>query len=355
MEIEKEVNKQFKVFHKQIDMFDYQKKSLPNGRCFSFEIPNSHMSTGIRKFFVAELDSFWFWYKNVFRESRHFYEIIQEGLPCRLYFDLEFYKADNPDLKEEKALSEFLQFVSSMIKEFYQIDITEKSFLLLDSTTDLKFSVHAIVHFPNNFLFPNNISMKEFIAKLIERMSETGIGIVKKENQETFICDPSVYTKNRNFRIFLSSKFNKNAIFKYRKGCKFYGAAQTSKPISSDSAGIKFHAENFDSGIPPSPLPELDEYVREFNSQYSRNVEIRSWNLLRVYSTKSLRVQYQLNNCKYCLRIQREHVSNNVYWTCHLDREWMYQKCFDYDCRNFISDFFPLPSELMEQIKPKLG
>uniref|UniRef100_A0A914ZE04 DNA-directed primase/polymerase protein n=1 Tax=Panagrolaimus superbus TaxID=310955 RepID=A0A914ZE04_9BILA len=395
MDIEKEVSQQYKVFHKQVDMFDYQKKSLPKGRCFSFEMPNPYMTMGRRKFFVAELDAFWFWYRNVYRLPRHFYEIIQEGLPCRLYFDLEFKKADNPDLNEDKALSEFLQFVCSLINETYHIEVTEKSFLLLDSTTDQKFSVHATCHFPNNYLFPNNVAMREFIAKLTERMSETGNGIVKKESEETFICDPAVYTKNRSFRILLSSKCNKDVIFKYRKDCKFYDelpnereiffdslivppdfskspllnvvenkgrvlkrnrilhtVAQASRPISDFAETLDI--QTLDAGVPPSPLPELDEFVREFNTQYNPAVEIRSWTLLRVNSTNSLRVQYQLNNCRYCLRISREHVSNNVYWTCHLDREWMYQKCFDYDCRDFMSNFFPLPSALMEQIKPKL-
>uniref|UniRef100_A0AC35G1M8 DNA-directed primase/polymerase protein n=1 Tax=Panagrolaimus sp. PS1159 TaxID=55785 RepID=A0AC35G1M8_9BILA len=396
MEIEREVSNQFKVFHKQVDMFDYQKKSLPNGRCFSFEMPNPYMTMGRRKFFVAELDSFWFWYRNLYRLPRHFYEIIQEGLPCRLYFDLEFNKSDNPDLKENEILSKFLQFVCSLIKEMYHIEISEKSFLLLDSTTDQKFSVHATCHFPNSYLFPNNVAMREFIAKLTQRMSETGIGIVKKENEETFICDPAVYTKNRSFRILLSSKCNKNVIFKYRNGCEFYGenlpnerqifldslvvpkdfsnalilnivenkgrvlkrnrimhtVADAMRPISDFAETVDF--ETLDAGVPPSPFPELDEYVREFNTQFNRNVEIRNWTLLRLKSNGSQRVQYQLNNCKYCLRISREHVSNNVYWTCQLDREWMFQKCFDYDCREFVSNFFPLPSTLVEQVKPKI-
>lgn len=65
--------------------------------------------------------------------------------------------------------------------------------------------------------------MREFIAKLTMRMSETGVGIVNKDDEETFICDPAVYTKNRSFRVLLSSKCGKDVIFKYRKGCEFYG------------------------------------------------------------------------------------------------------------------------------------
>ena len=189
---------------------------------FCFRVSKTQFS-GRRKFFVAELTKFWVWYRNFYRLPRHFYEIIQEGLPCRLYFDLEFNKADNPDLDENKALSDFLVFVCSLVKETYGLEITEKSFILLDSTTEKKFSVHATCHFPNDCLFPSNVAMREFIAKLTQKMSDLGVGIVKKENEETFICDPAVYTKNRSFRILLSSKCGKDIIFKYRNGCKFYG------------------------------------------------------------------------------------------------------------------------------------
>ena len=83
-----------------------------------------------------------------------------------------------------------------------------------------------------------------------------------------------------------------------------------SKPISHFAETMD-ELETIDTGTPPSPFPELDEYVREFNTQYKRDVEIRSWTLLFMKCTNSMRVQYQLNNCRYCLRMQREHQSNN--------------------------------------------
>lgn len=82
------------------------------------------------------------------------------------------------------------------------------------------------------------------------------------------------------------------------------------KPISH-YAETSTDFETTDSGYPPSPFPQLDEFVREFNTQFNKNVEIRQWSLLYTKSTGSTRVQYQLNNCKYCLRKQREHISNN--------------------------------------------
>lgn len=44
---------------------------------------------GRREFFVANENDFWSFYSNLMRNERHYYEIIKENSPCRLYFDLE--------------------------------------------------------------------------------------------------------------------------------------------------------------------------------------------------------------------------------------------------------------------------
>ena len=56
------------------------------------------VNEGKRKFLVADIKSFSKKYSEVEVEKRHLYEIIRENFPCRLYFDLEFSVADNPNL-----------------------------------------------------------------------------------------------------------------------------------------------------------------------------------------------------------------------------------------------------------------
>ena len=48
-----------------------------------------YSSNGSRSFLVASAESFWNYYTNIHPDNRHFYEIIRERVPCRLYFDLE--------------------------------------------------------------------------------------------------------------------------------------------------------------------------------------------------------------------------------------------------------------------------
>jgi hypothetical protein len=63
-------------------------------RVFSFE----SACDGKRRFLVASFTEFWRNYKKTRADQRHVYEIIREGVPCRLYFDLEFKRAINAEV-----------------------------------------------------------------------------------------------------------------------------------------------------------------------------------------------------------------------------------------------------------------
>ena len=86
--------------------FDYQKpakdhaKENPGFRVFVREsystLPSKKSS---RKFISGELTKFLLAYNDVEDKIKNFYELISEGHPCRLYFDLEF---DRNDMDKDK-------------------------------------------------------------------------------------------------------------------------------------------------------------------------------------------------------------------------------------------------------------
>lgn len=180
---------------------------------------------GKRRFLATDLSKFWSFYQKEDPSSRHYYELIQEGLPCRLYFDLEYQKECNPHVDSAKMLAEFMDLCRVLLYEIFNLEVDPaKHFLILDSTTPKKFSAHMIVHLPDGRLFPSNTSLKPFIQLLCNRMEKDRVGIVKKEDgKETFLCDAAVYSKNRNFRLFLSSKCGKTAVLRLADYCTFYG------------------------------------------------------------------------------------------------------------------------------------
>ena len=43
-------------------------------------------------------------------DERHYYELIPQGHPCHLYFDLEFQRAWNPDApRDDDLMAAFVQ------------------------------------------------------------------------------------------------------------------------------------------------------------------------------------------------------------------------------------------------------
>lgn len=58
--------------------------------------PRTHARALLRRFVAASYAGFWQRYLKIAAADRHFYEVIPEGSPCKLYFDLEFPRAANP-------------------------------------------------------------------------------------------------------------------------------------------------------------------------------------------------------------------------------------------------------------------
>jgi hypothetical protein len=96
--------------------------------------------------------------------------------------------------------------------------------MVLDSSTESKYSAHVIVHLPGNRLFANHLVLKHFVDQLTtEMIKQCRCLVVADEEKPAFLCDTNVYTKNRNFRLYYSSKKEKTARLEYADYCKFYG------------------------------------------------------------------------------------------------------------------------------------
>ena len=164
-----------------------------------------------------KVDNFFERYQNL--KKRHYYEHITIDTPCRLYFDLEFIKACNEGFDEIHFLDKFIRKVTELLKECFDETVCERDFLVLDSSTDEKYSKHIIVQ--TSKLFPNNVVIKRFIDMICQNLKNEKIGMVKnKDNGTSFVVDDGVYNKNRNFRLYLSSKYGKTAILDVDK--RFY-------------------------------------------------------------------------------------------------------------------------------------
>lgn len=190
-------------------------------------------SNGARKFIGNAADEFALKYLSFPPHMCHHYEIIRENMPCRLYFDIEFKRGLNPTCDGDAMMRIFTSRLKAFLLEMYNIPLTDEQIVDLDSTTDVKFSRHLVCHFANRFVFANNGHAGSFVSILLRKLAAEradnvdidSLFVVTSADQpavrDTTFVDSGVYTKNRCFRLWKSSKIGKQAVLERAATCVF--------------------------------------------------------------------------------------------------------------------------------------
>uniref|UniRef100_A0AAF6Z5P7 DNA-directed primase/polymerase protein n=3 Tax=Bos TaxID=9903 RepID=A0AAF6Z5P7_BOVIN len=200
--------------------------------------------------------------------------------------------------------------------------------------------------------------------------------IVKNDmGEKRLFVDLGVYTRNRNFRLYKSSKIGKYVALEVAEDNKFFPIQ--SKNISKENqyflsslvSNVRFsdalriltcdvpqskqRVQCFSrtgtsveaiEGFQCSPYPEIDQFVLSLVNKNGIKGGIRRWN---YFFPEELLV-YDICKYRWCENIGRAHRSNNIMILVDLKNEVWYQKCHDPVCKaeNFKSDCFPLPAEV---------
>ncbi|NXQ58133.1 PRIPO protein, partial [Anthoscopus minutus] len=414
----------WKIFSRQAEAFNYGKSCKEDVHVFALE---KDIKSGQRFYLVTTYKELWFYYRGNRKSLMHCYEVIPEKDACKLYFDLEFYKPANPDADGKSMVIKLIELVSQKLKELYDVNCSSKDVLNLDSSTDEKFSRH-LIFLPQKTVFKDNAHVGNFVRTILQpaiRLMERRAAVIpteearhvfqcsaragldgslanltaveddskdwpaiahetkdmetshqgedldfsflivnNKEGNKQLFVDLGVYTKNRNFRMYLSSKAGKNVIMKIAEDNKFIPNCE--KDVSLEEAyflsslicniGVLqwrvtvadpltvFVAFGFTDpmeGYQGSPYPEIDNFVRSLVNKDGLQGGIRQWS---YFSPKELLI-YDISGYRWCENIGRAHKSNNIMILVDLKNEVWYQKCHDPVCReqNFKSQEFPLP------------
>ncbi|KAM4076278.1 hypothetical protein ACJW30_12G050900 [Castanea mollissima] len=324
-------------------------------RVFSYQ---DHFS-GQRRFLVSTYKEFWQRYKNMDSKFRHHYEVIQEGLPCHLYFDLEFSKRVNAENNGDEMVDLLISVIFEALLDKYSIQGNLEWIVELDSSTEEKFSRHLIIRIPKT-AFKDNSHAGAFVAEICSRILSARRSderfekfFVRKDSTSTepssqLFVDTAVYSRNRCFRLALSSKAGKNSVLlpMGRFKCKdmenhnignYYSAPQefALSACTSDLTTTYF--------LGKSPFPALDKFVEFIASIGNVSGKIQSWFWFSEYGL----MVYSMSRNRYCERIGRQHKSNHVMYIVDLRRAVYYQKCHDPDCRGYRSPLRPIPIDII--------
>ncbi|KAM9770474.1 DNA-directed primase/polymerase protein [Menidia menidia] len=393
-----------------------------------FALEKEKALEGQRIYLVTSYSELWHYYRTYTQSLMHCYEVIPESAVCKLYFDLEFHKPSNKDSEGKTMVSMLIQYVCDRLLEVYGIDCSARNVLNLDSSTEEKFSRHLIFSL-QNAAFKDNIHVGRFIHAILQPIlnrvksgghvdkgmnsetetNETGTHVdplsgpsaaagmaecppIKKQKHEerdlsfllvkskdgrdSLFVDLGVYTKNRNFRLYKSSKVGKNTAFTVAEDNQF--TPKPEKGVSSEECvflaslvcNVSFTGQRIltwdipetnehkssaphcqqesdscpgtFSGCLSSPHQEVDRFVLTLVQKDGVQGSIRRWN---YFAAEQLLV-YDIAKYRWCENVGRFHKSNNIMIVVDFKEEVWYQKCHDPDCRNFRSSSYPLPQQI---------
>nr|XP_007998587.2 DNA-directed primase/polymerase protein isoform X4 [Chlorocebus sabaeus]XP_037850107.1 DNA-directed primase/polymerase protein isoform X4 [Chlorocebus sabaeus] len=421
----------WRLFHRQAQAFNFVKSCKEDVHVFALEYK---VGDGQRIYLVTTYAEFWFYYKSR-KNLLHCYEVIPENAVCKLYFDLEFNKPANPGADGKKMVALLIEYVCKVLRELYGVNCSAEDVLNLDSSTDEKFSRHLIFQL-HDVAFKDNIHVGNFLRKILQPALDllgsedddsasetTGHGfphfleaparqefsftekatgeswtlnseklerlgsaeqsspdlsfVVVKNNvgEKHLFVDLGVYTRNRNFRLYKSSKIGKRVALEVTEDNTFFPIRSkdvsdeyqyflsslvsnvrfsdtlrilTCDPSQNKQKGVGYFnsigtSETIE-GFQCSPYPEVDHFVLSLVNKDGIKGGIRRWN---YFFPEELLV-YDICKYRWCENIGRAHKSNNIMILVDLKNEFWYQKCHDPVCKaeNFKSDCFPLPAEV---------
>ncbi|XP_076241620.1 DNA-directed primase/polymerase protein [Calliopsis andreniformis] len=345
---------------------------------------------GYRKFVVAHPEMYWWHYEHRPSEKRCSYEVIPENCPCRLYLDLEYLKELNPDSDGPSMTNTIIDIFNAYLLSHWGLLCNKYNVLNLDSSTSEKFSRHVIfnikdVAFKDNYHvgklvksvcndIVNYVLTKETQHNILSHFDKAKLEqlfILTKKDKRLFV-DTGVYTKNRHFRIFKSTKWGKQSNLTVSEDCKYipsnlqidkelcifldslvsyfitkkdlilldYCKADTlqAKCFKKETQQYSYETDSTSN----LQYPMLDKYIQKLIAPG----KIR---LCKYFESAKILV-YETTGYRYCENIGRCHKSNNVFWIVDLRAKTVYQKCHDEDCFGFKSTPKQLPDEISFQI-----
>lgn len=357
-----------------------------------------------------------FWHCDVQKEAgeRCSYEVIPENAPCKLYMDLEFDRALNADKNGDALTALVIRMVVRAVDALFGIAVRRRNVINLTASSDRKCSHHLIF---TDLVFRTNSNAGNFVKDMLraicagdaDGLESLGLGefseqelssltVTGPDDSITSYIDASVYSRNRNFRLYLSTKYGKRrplvrsaynrfqaeteeefflaslvsyvpelpvAPLVYRRRIADGGrelrpptcvpaadresVVQPSSPVPPADTGSVMppvrEAPRIRSGSGtgrPSPYPLVDAFVRDLFVPFGR---IRKWIL---YDDNQILV-YGITGYRHCGNIGRWHRNNNIMIVVSTKDGTYYQKCHDPDCRSYRSNTLPLPTHLLPQ------
>ena len=197
------------LFLTQNAAFEYENKLTESQTIFSFEVS----TFGGRQFLVASITDFIQFYMN--QKVKNMYEVIAECKRVKLFFDLEYSKTLNHGRDGSSMVKRLIEIVREKLNINYGVQVSNKECLCLEASDSRKYSVHLIFF---TVTFDTIMDCGSFVKEMLTQMKTEDLKYFEVQAascgksvpvQKSFV-DQCIHTPNRQFWIFLSSKFKQS-------------------------------------------------------------------------------------------------------------------------------------------------
>lgn len=281
---------------------------------------------GKKVFYTGDIESLDQRYTNT--EQKHWYEVILENKPTRVFLDVES--------KTPVSIDSIVEFFKKTIHLMFGI---HGEAAVIDSCSSDKYSWHVI--FPDVVL-RNSYHVGAFVRRNVLAMQDDPIALA---------IDTAVYTKHRMFRLKGSSKFGQERILKHTQ--PWYELLV--QPYQPDQV---YDCLEIDDSIPvstsasPHALFECNDsasWSRRETTTHQKSTNTccpllspildwldREWDActVRFGTNMSLNGHYRISTrSKKCRIAGRTHKGNNIWFDININRRVVHQRCYDEECR----------------------
>lgn len=203
----------------------FRKKNFPDEspQTKAFEYADNHgglpvfgvqeTKTGGYSYAVTSWANFFAVYLLVSAADRCFYEIIRPSRPINMYIDAECYRSTNAQLApgseaERFIVSELERVVTHALVSLFGVNSADVSVFRADASDQEKLSCHFVFHVKGRVLEDYLTAGKviEYIASTTPTDSVLWVFDRKDPSRKVLFADRGVYTLNRLFRMYQSTK-----------------------------------------------------------------------------------------------------------------------------------------------------
>tara|TARA_E500000331_G_C17214730_1_gene695371 strand:- start:350 stop:1471 length:1122 start_codon:yes stop_codon:yes gene_type:complete len=319
---------------------DYQRGDKSIGKCFTI-IDN--ISTDIGKQQMTAL---------IKGYGNHWYEILQENIPTKIFVDIE---TSNGDYNKVKCGVEAMVKMINIWCEEKDIKNFD-NFYVLDSSNDKKISFHIIggPYMKNSYhvgALIRRITFFIYAARNTEGVKDNFNLEYFFDKDNNFIIDEQIYTRNRQFRL--------------AGQCKM-GSERILRGIGTFSSFLQYHGHDFneclevDESEPMSTSKGAHNLFVNIDGEWARldgktsltlktikselpdvlstlRVYLENWlgeGRITVSAFDIITGAWRLStSSQICHIAKRKHAHNHIWLVVNPFRQRCYQKCFDENCR----------------------